>query len=187
MEKVPLYSNTPISMSKTALKKYLAGLKKKDLELQILDLYGRFPVVKTYYDFVFNPKEEKIIQEAKRKVSNEYFPIRRKRARARRSLAQKYIKHFTTLGMDPFLLGEFMIFNMETAQRYSKNQRVNEGFYKSMLRSYKEAVHYLVLHSLINEFKERILQFYKEVEEQDWYFQEEFRQLLEVIEMDDQR
>ena len=47
-------------MSKTALKKYLAGLKKKDLELQILDLYGRFPVVKTYYDFVFNPKEEKL-------------------------------------------------------------------------------------------------------------------------------
>lgn len=173
-------------MSKTSLKKYLAGLKKKDLELQILDLYGRFPVVKTYYDFVFNPKEEKIIQEAKRKVSNEYFPIRRKRARARRSLAQKYIKHFSTLGMDPFLLGEFMIFNLETAQRYSKSQRVNEGFYKSMLRSYKEAVHYLVQHSLINEFKERILQFYKGVEEQDWFFQEEFGQLLEVLEMDDQ-
>lgn len=174
-------------MSKTALKKYLAGLKKKDLELQILDLYGRFPVVKTYYDFVFNPKEEKIIQEAKRKVSNEYFPLRRKRARARRSLAHKYIKHFTTLGMDPFLLAEFMIFNLETAQRYSKNQKVNEGFYKSMLRSYKEAINYLVLHSLINEFKERILQFYKGTKEQDWFFQEEFGQLLEVIEMDEQR
>jgi len=173
-------------MSKTALKKYLAGLKKKDLELQILDLYGRFPVVKTYYDFVFNPKEEKIIQEAKRKVSNEYFPIRRKRAKARRSVAQKYIKHFMTLGMDPFLLGEFMIFNLETAQRYSKNQKVNEGFYKSMLRSYKEAIHHLVIHSLIKDFEERILQFYKGTEEQDWFFQEEFGQLLQVLEMNGQ-
>lgn len=174
-------------MSKTALKKYLAGLKKKDLELQILDLYGRFSVVKTYYDFVFNPKEEKLIQEAKRKVSNEYFPLRRKRAKARRSVAQKYIKHFMTLGMDPFLLGEFMIFNLETAQRYAKNQRVNEGFYKSLLRSYKETIHHLVVHSLIRDFEERILKFYKGTEEQDWFFQEEFGQLLEVIEIGEQR
>jgi len=173
-------------MSKTALKKYLAGLKKKDLELQILDLYGRFPAVKTYYDFVFNPKEEKLIQEAKRKISNEYFPLKRKRAKARRSVAQKYIKHFTTLGMDPFLLGEFMIFNLETAQRYSKNQKVNEGFYKSMLRSFKEAIHHLVIHSMVNDFKERILSFYKGTEEQQWYFREEFGQLLEVLEMDEQ-
>ncbi|MGB5647471.1 DUF6155 family protein [Muriicola sp.] len=171
-------------MSKTALKKYLAGLKKKDLELQILDLYGRFPVVKTYYDFVFNPKEEKLIQEAKKKISNEYFPLKRKRAKARRSVAQKYIKHFTTLGMEPFLIGEFMIFNLETAQRYSKTQRVNEGFYKSMLRSFKEAVHHLVFHSLIAEFEERILRFYQEAELQDWLFQDEFEQQLQMLEMD---
>ncbi len=172
-------------MSKTALKKYLAGLKKKDLELQILDLYGRFPEVKTYYDFVFNPKEDKLLQEAKRKVSNEYFPLKRKRAKARRSVAQKYIKHFATLGMDPFLIAEFMIFNLETAQRYARNQRVNEGFYKSMLRSYKELVHHMVIHSMIKDYKERILLFYKEVREQDWFFQEDFGQLLEVIEMDE--
>ncbi len=173
-------------MSKIALKKYLAGLKKKDLEFQILDLYGRFPVVKTYYDFVFNPKEEKLIQEAKRRIVNEYFPLKRKRAKARRSVAQKYIKHFTTLGMDPFLLGEFMIFNLETAQRYSKNQKVNEGFYKSMLRSFQEAMHHLVIHSLVNDFKERILSFYRGAEEQEWYFQDEFGQLLEMIEIDEQ-
>ncbi|NNJ89420.1 MAG: hypothetical protein HKP53_08450 [Eudoraea sp.] len=173
-------------MSKSALKKYLAGLKKKDLELQILDLYGRFPLVKTYYDFVFNPREEKLIQEAKTKVSNEYFPIKRKRAKARRSVAQKYIKHFRTLGMDPFILGEFMVFNLETAQRYARTNRVNEGFYKSMLNSYKEAIHHLVIHSLIKEFEERILRFYKGTEEQDWFFQEDFGQLLQVLELNEQ-
>lgn len=174
-------------MSKTALKKYLTSLKKKDLELQILDLYGRFPVVKTYYDFVFNPKEEKLIQEAKRKISNEYFPLKRKRAKARRSVAHRYIKHFITLGLDPFLLAEFMIFNLETAQRYAKNQKVNEGFYKSLLRSYKEAIHHLVIHSLVKDYQERILQFYKGTEEQDWFYQEEFGHLLELIEIDEQR
>ena len=61
-----------------------------------MDLYVRFPTVKAYYDFVFNPKEDKLIQEAKTKISNEYFPLKRKRPKARRSVAQKLIKHFKT-------------------------------------------------------------------------------------------
>ncbi len=72
-------------MSKRALKKYTNDLKKKELEAQLVDLYDRFPVVKEYYDFVFNPKEDKLVQEAKTKISNEYYPLKRKRARARRS------------------------------------------------------------------------------------------------------
>jgi len=69
-------------MSKRALKKYLVELPKKDLEEQMMDLYLRFPVVKEYYDFVFNPKEEKLIQQAKAKISNEYFPLKRRRPKA---------------------------------------------------------------------------------------------------------
>jgi len=84
-------------MSKRALKKYLAERKKKELEALFIDLYERFPVVKEYYDFVFNPKEDKLIQEAKVKISNEYFPLKRKRPKARRSVAQNYIKRFLKL------------------------------------------------------------------------------------------
>ena len=75
-------------MSRRALKKYLTGLKKPELEEQMVDLYDRFPTVKQYYDFVFNPREDKWVQEAKEKISNEYFPLKRKKARARRSVAQ---------------------------------------------------------------------------------------------------
>jgi hypothetical protein len=57
-------------VSKRALKKYVDGLKKKQLEEQLLDLYYRFPAVKTYYDFAFNPKEYKLEQEAKINISN---------------------------------------------------------------------------------------------------------------------
>lgn len=65
-------------MSKRALVKYLSELKKKELEEQLIDLYHRFPAVKEYYDFVFNPKEDKLVQDAKIKISNEYFPIKEK-------------------------------------------------------------------------------------------------------------
>ncbi|MGS0528204.1 DUF6155 family protein [Zobellia nedashkovskayae] len=87
-------------MSKRKLKKYLNEIDKDAIEEQLLDLYDRFPEVKEYYNFIFNPKEDKLVQEAKTKISNEYFPVRRRRPKARRSVAQKFIKHFIKLGVE---------------------------------------------------------------------------------------
>ncbi|WP_396179780.1 DUF6155 family protein, partial [Flavobacterium sp.] len=51
-------------MSKRDLKKYVTELSKEQIEEQIIELYLKFPEVKTYYDFVFNPNEEKLLREA---------------------------------------------------------------------------------------------------------------------------
>ena len=118
--------------------KYLSELKKKELEEQLIDLYHRFPAVKEYYDFVFNPKEDKLVQDAKIKISNEYFPLKRKRPKARRSVAQKYIKHFVKLGVDPHLTADLMLYNLEVAQSFSLEKNVPEAFYKSMGNSFNE-------------------------------------------------
>ena len=48
-------------MSKRALKKYVSEVPKKELAKQVIDLYERFPAVKKYYDFVFNPREEDMV------------------------------------------------------------------------------------------------------------------------------
>ena len=69
-------------MSKRDLKGYLKGLKKAQLEEQIMDLYERFKEVKTFYDFAFNPQEQKILDVAKAKVYKEYFPNTKRRAKA---------------------------------------------------------------------------------------------------------
>ena len=65
-------------MSKRDLKKYLNELNKQQLEEQIIALYDKFLPVKTYYNFVFNPNENKLVQDCKLKISNEYFPIQDK-------------------------------------------------------------------------------------------------------------
>ena len=52
-------------MSKRALKKYLSELKKGELEDQLLGLYEKFPAVKAYYSFVFNPKNRERIFSCK--------------------------------------------------------------------------------------------------------------------------
>lgn len=156
-------------MSKRALKKFISDLDPPELQEQLLELYERIPEVKTYYNFIFNPKEDKLIEEAKIKISNEYFPTRRKRPRKRRSIAQKYIKHFKTLGMNPVLLADVMLYNIEIAQTYAQSTTLQpDAFYKSILNSFKEVVQYITYHHLLEEEGSRVEGIVTFTEDEDW-------------------
>ena len=157
-------------MSKRALTKYLQELPKEELENQVLDLYSRFKPVKDYYNFVFNPKEDQLLEEAKLKIANEYFPVKRKKARARRSVAQKYIKQFMLLEMDPSLIADLMLFNLETAQRFNAMKRINQdAFYKSMFNSFQELVQFSESNGLKEICRKRIDQILEVAWEQEWF------------------
>ncbi|MCG2460817.1 DUF6155 family protein [Flavobacteriaceae bacterium F89] len=169
-------------MSKRALKKYLSELDKEALETQLMELYERFSAVREYYNFAFNPKEDKLVQEAKAKIFNEYFPVKRKRPKARRSVAQKYIKRFLTLGVHAPLVADIMLYNLEVAQTFSEHRNVPYAFYKSMYNSYAEAVPYIALHGMLPEFKDRILGIYQRVSEASWPNEDDFSRVLDALE-----
>ncbi len=170
-------------MSKRDLKKYISGLNKKQLEEQIIELYDKFVPVKTYYNFVFNPKEDKLLEECKIKISNEYFPIRGKKAKARRSVAQKYIKHFISLGVDPYVIADIMLYNIEIAQTYSSNKVVKqELFFKSMLNSFEQAVSYCIQNGILADFKNRVVAINEETIKQNWINFYEFNAIIERLE-----
>ncbi|HOZ74007.1 MAG TPA: DUF6155 family protein [Flavobacterium sp.] len=169
-------------MSKRDLKKYLEGLDKPQLEEQLLDLYDKFRDVKTYYDFVFNPKEEKLVGEAKAKIANEYFPVKTKRAKLRRSTAQKYIKHFLVLGVDPFAVADVMLYAIEVAQKYSARREMRyASFYKSMLNSFEQAVNYVMANGIIQEFEPRLNDIVKEADKQKWENKYEFGRVIDML------
>jgi ADP-dependent phosphofructokinase/glucokinase len=170
-------------MSKRDLKKYLKELDKEQLEEQLLELYEKFSDVKTYYDFVFNPKEDKLLQEAKLKVTNEYFPLKGKRAKLRRSVAQKYIKHFLSLGVDSYVIADLMLHNLEVAQKYTARREMRyASFYKSMLNSFEQVVKYSIENGMVSEFKERILHIKDNAFKQNWENKEELERLFDAIE-----
>ena len=144
---------------KRDLKKYLHSLKKEQLEEQIMDLYERFKNVKTYYNFAFNPNENKLIEECKRKIKKEYFPENRRKPKGRRSVAQKQIKHFLTLGVQEHLIAEIMVYNIETAQAFSAIKHIKqESFYKSMQKSYAETLEYIYVNGMETSYRERLYQ-----------------------------
>ena len=164
-------------MSKRDLSKYISGLNKAQLEEQILDLYGRFKNVKEYYDFAFNPKEDKLVAESQFKISREYFPAKGRRPKTRRSVAQKHIRHFKQLGVDPTLIIDLMFFNLETAQRYSARRKVYDTFYRSMIKSFEELIDYMIENKLQEEYKERANAIAEEAWQQDWINKTAFEDL----------
>lgn len=174
-------------MSKRDLKKYVSELNKEQLEEQIIDLYEKFQSVKVYYNFVFNPKEESLLQDSKLKISNEYFPIkklgRRSKPKMRRSVAQKLIKHFVVLGVDPFVIADVMLYNIEIAQAYSSENPIKqELFFKSMFNSFEQAVEFIISNGIYAEFKTRIGSIFQETVEQKWINQYEFERIISRLE-----
>lgn len=175
-------------MSKRDLKKYLDELSKEQLEEQLIELYEKFAPVKVYYDFVFNPKEDKLLQEAKVKISHEYFPIKkpgakwRPKAKMRRSVAQKLIKHFIMLGVDSYVVADIMLYNIEIAQTFSSQNFVKqELFYKSIFNSFEQAVNYIVSNGIFTDFKLRINAILEETLNQKWKNRYDFEAILEKI------
>jgi hypothetical protein len=174
-------------MSKRDLKKYVSELNKEQLEEQIIDLYEKFQPVKVYYNFVFNPKEESLLQDSKLKISNEYFPIkklgRRSKPKMRRSVAHKLIKHFVVLGVDPFVIADVMLYNIEIAQAYSSENPIKqELFFKSIFNSFEQAVEFIISNGIYAEFKTRIGSIFQETVDQKWINQYEFERIISRLE-----
>jgi len=167
-------------MSKRDLKKYLAELDKNQLEEQLMELYDKFKDVKVYYDFVFNPNERNLVRDAKLKISNEYFPIRGKKPKMRRSVAQKFIKHFITLGVDSYIITDVMLYAIEIAQALSSEKQINnETFYKSMLNSFQQVISFIIEKGILEDFKSRVVAVKEEAIKQNWMNKFEFEAIVE--------
>lgn len=170
------------NMSKRDVKKYLKELTKEQLEEQIIELYDKFSAVKVYYDFAFNPNEKKLIDEAKIKIANEYFPARGKRSKMRRTVAQKYIKHFITLGVDVFMISDLMFFTIETAMSYSSKRQVKyETFFKSIYTAYQQGINFCIENGILNDFLDRVVAIKEEANRQDWINKYEFNGFIEKV------
>jgi Family of unknown function (DUF6155) len=170
-------------MSKRDFKKYLADLSKSQLEEQFIEMYDKFKDVKVYYDFVFNPNEKNLIKDAKIKISNEYYPVRGKRPKMRRSVAQKFLKHYISLGVDSFLIADLMLYNLEIAQTLSAEKTINqESFYKSMLSSFEQIIRFLIEKGILEDFKNRVVAVKNETLSQNWKNSENFVYIVERLE-----
>lgn len=170
-------------MSKRDLQKYLQSLNQEQIAEQFLELYSKFPEVKTYYDFIFRPNEDKLLQNAKIKISAEYFPLKTKKAKLRRSTAQKIIKHFLLLGVEPHITAEIMLYNITTAQKYSAKKEMRyDSFFKSILNSLEQCITFCISNGILPHFKSEIVAIVGETHKQKWPNKSQFDTAIENLE-----
>jgi hypothetical protein len=156
-------------MSKRELRKYLKELTKDQLEDQIVDLYERFKPVKEYYDFAFNPKENELIEQCRFQISKEYYPVSSRKAKMRRSVAQKWIKKLMLLDADATLLADVMFFNIEIALTFSGEHIIRQdSFFTSMYKSFDEALRFASEKGILTEFRGRIEKIANDTWDQEW-------------------
>lgn len=168
-------------MSKRELKNYLKDLTKPQLEEQIIDLYERFKQVKEYYDFAFNPNENELVEQCRFQISKEYFPLNGRKAKMRRSVAQKWIKKLILLGAEPTLLADIMFYNLEIALTFSGEHLIRqESFYTSMFKSFDEALRYTSEKGILQEFKGRIEKIANDTWEQQWPNRNAFEDMTDM-------
>jgi len=83
--------------------------------------------------------------------------------------------------MDAPLVADLMLYNLETAQLFSKEKKVPEAFYKSMLNSFSEVVHYVTINGLLPECRSRLVAVYEITQQDDWGNREGFSRALDII------
>ena len=168
-------------MSKRELKKYLKELTKEQLEIQILDVYDRFKDVKGYYDFAFNPNEGELVEQCRFQISKEYYPVGNRKAKMRRSVAQKWIKKLRQLDADPSLLADIMLFNIEMAQTFSGEHFIRqETFFTSFYKSFDEALRFVSEKGILGEFRGRIEKIAGDAWDQQWPNRQAFENLADL-------
>jgi len=168
-------------MSKRELRKYLKELTKEQLEGQITDLYERFKEVKEYYDFAFNPKENQLLEQCRFQISKEYYPAGSRKAKLRRSVAQKWIKKLILLDAETSLIADLMFFNIEIAQTFCGEHYVRqETFYTSMYKSFDEALRFVSEKGILKEFKGRIEKIAGDAWDQKWPNRKAFEDLADL-------
>jgi len=168
-------------MSKRELRKYFKELTKEQLEGQITDLYERFKEVKEYYDFAFNPKENQLLEQCRFQISKEYYPAGSRKAKLRRSVAQKWIKKLILLDAETSLIADLMFFNIEIAQTFCGEHYVRqETFYTSMYKSFDEALRFVSEKGILKEFKGRIEKIAGDAWDQKWPNRKAFEDLADL-------
>ena len=166
-------------MGKRRLISFLKELDNSELQEQVVDLYTRFKNVKEYYDFSFNPNEDKRLLAAKERIAREYFPEAGKKVKKRRSVGHKIITQFLKLEVNPVVILDFMLYNIEVAQLYTSEVTIKqEAFYKSMLKSFEQAVDFANQQFIRNEFDERIIRIVDLSHEQEWINKQGFTRVL---------
>jgi hypothetical protein len=163
--------------SKKEFKKFLSELSKEELVKEIEKLCSKFPLVKTFYDVELSGDTAKLLSEAKRKIENEYFPLRGF-GKARSGEVKKIIDDFAKVSIYPKDLIDLYLFRFEMAVKFTNAYGdIDDVFYTSAINVYAKALKLIFHHGYESEFNHRCKLLMEETRNIGWGFSDGVEEL----------
>jgi hypothetical protein len=156
-------------MGKQDLKKELAGFDKKKLIGLISELYDKNKSVREYLDYYLKPNENASLETFKVKVREAFYPKRGFGLKL--AAGKKAISDFRKLSPTMESLIDLMIYYVECGVEFTNDYGdINENYYLSLERTFRDALSLIDKHLLHDSFKDRVLMILDETENIGWGF-----------------
>lgn len=156
-------------MGKRDLKKVLVEYDKKMLIGLISELYNKNKSVKEYLDYYLNPDEKASLKVYREKVREAFYPKRGFGFKL--ALGKKAIIDFRKLKPSVDSLIDLMLYYVECGVEFTNDYGdINENYYLSLERAYRDSLDLIDKHSLRDTFKDRALQIVHDSENIGWGF-----------------
>lgn len=144
-------------MSKTTVRRALAGFDAVELRELIMDVYGRSKEAKDILDFFADPDINKKMEQVEAKLEKEIWRYTRHAHRPRFSRIRNAIKTFERLyAPDISHMAELYVWILEQFLKLSANTCHNEAFYKGFGKLTEEAFTFLTENALYTDYIPRI-------------------------------
>lgn len=157
-------------MPTKGLKKYLKTLTKEELINHIVDLDNKYKPVQEYHQVYLASDLTDFIEKQKKIIENEFFPTRGL-PKMRLSVARNAISNARKMEFPPEAMADLMLVYVETGVRFTSDfGDIDEPFYDSMEKMYRDALIFIHIEGLQEKFKKRAWEIVEKTADTGWGF-----------------
>ena len=131
-------------MSKSKLKKELAGMTQEQVADLMVQVYEASKEAKAWLDFYLNPDIEALSEKYRKQIHLKCYGRTGKARRPKMRDCNQLFKTFSTIVQDPVPVSELMLYFMEEITRVaSAKGRHSESYFRTLTGQFQKTLEYL--------------------------------------------
>lgn len=146
-------------MSKSQVKKLLAGMSKEEVINTVMELYDARKEARDYLDYYVNPNESNELEKFKKIVLKEFDDDISRDPQCRFSVCRKALSDFKKLAPSTDTLAEAMVYYVERVCEFSFYAGdLWEQYYDSAVSNFRSMLKFLVKNDMLEAMMPRVVQ-----------------------------
>ena len=146
-------------MSKSQVKKLLAGMSKEEVINTVMELYDARKEARDYLDYYVNPNESNELEKFKKIVLKEFDDDISRDPQCRFSVCRKALSDFKKLAPSTETLAEAMVYYVERVCEFSFYAGdLWEQYYDSATSNFRSMLKFLVKNDILEAMMPRVVQ-----------------------------